>query len=237
VREFLSKSIAGGLSAGVVLLWWPVLFERVDTVTSWFVRGVAWTVCFELLLFALIPFERALWETTRGERLSSRVGAAGSRLHSGSHRKRMSRLSLVASLALVIPVVLLVTGLQEHVPAQAEAKAEAKPVVRPIKVVRVTKVVRVKRVVQRAPAYRQPVTNTTTPPGPGPASPAPTRSAPPASTGETVVGRTAPVQRQSPPREPTNEPAKQQELTQGDTGGCEGDACGSGTPPRPAPSF
>ena len=77
VREFLSKSIAGGLSAGVVLLWWPVLFDEVDTVTSWFVRGVAWTVCFELLLVALIPFERALWETARGERISRTMGSAG----------------------------------------------------------------------------------------------------------------------------------------------------------------
>ena len=73
MREFLSKSIAGGLSAGVVLLWWPVLFAEVDTVTSWFVRGVAWTVCFELLLVALIPFERALWETAHGERVARRV--------------------------------------------------------------------------------------------------------------------------------------------------------------------
>jgi hypothetical protein len=146
VREFLSKSIAAGLSTGVVLLWWPVLFERVDTVTSWFVRGVAWTVLFELLLFALIPFERALWETTHGERLSSRVGAAGSRIQSGSHRRRLSRLSAIATMAIVVPVVLLVTGLREQTTAQAEA-----PVVRPINVVRVTKVVKVQKVVRRAP--------------------------------------------------------------------------------------
>ena len=63
MREFLSKSIAAGLSTGVVLLWWPVLFDRVDTVTSWLARGVAWTVLFELLLVALLPFELALWET------------------------------------------------------------------------------------------------------------------------------------------------------------------------------
>src|SRR4029079_5803795 len=67
VREFLSKSIAAGLSTGVVLLWWPVLFDRVDSVTSWFARGGGWNVLFELLLFALIPFEQALWETPRGE--------------------------------------------------------------------------------------------------------------------------------------------------------------------------
>ena len=72
MREFLSKSIAGGLSAGVVLLWWPVIFDRMNTVMSWFVRGVTWTVLFELLLIALIPFERALWETSRGERISGR---------------------------------------------------------------------------------------------------------------------------------------------------------------------
>ena len=40
------------------------------------------TVSFELLLLALMPFERALWETTRGERVARRVGDAGSRLAS-----------------------------------------------------------------------------------------------------------------------------------------------------------
>jgi hypothetical protein len=145
VREFLSKSIAAGLSTGVVLLWWPVLFDRVDSVTSWFARGVAWTVLFELLLFALIPFEQALWETPRGEAVVGRVGAARSRLHSGSQRRRMSRLSALASLAIFVPVVLLVTGLHQ-VPAEAGAAR-----VRPVKVVRVTKVV---KVVQHAPVQR-----------------------------------------------------------------------------------
>jgi hypothetical protein len=146
VREFLSKSIAGGLSAGVVLLWWPVLFDRVDTVTSWFVRGVAWTLLFELVLLALIPFERALWETARGERVAGRVGAARSKLHSGTPRRRLSRLSAVASMAVLVPVVLLVTGLH-----QTAARAEANALRGPVKVVRVTKVV---KVVQHAPVQR-----------------------------------------------------------------------------------
>ena len=63
--------------------------------------------CFELLLLALVPFERALWETAHGERISRRVGSAGTRLHSGSHRRRMGRLSAVATLALAVPVVLV----------------------------------------------------------------------------------------------------------------------------------
>ena len=146
MREFLSKSIAGGLSAGVVLLWWPVLFDRVDTVSSWFVRGVAWTLLFEVMLFALTPFERALWETPRGERVSTRVGAAHSRLHSGPPPRRLSRLGAVASTAIVLPVVLLVTGLHQ---APASARTTSGPP--PIKIVRVTKVV---KVVQHAPVKR-----------------------------------------------------------------------------------
>jgi hypothetical protein len=98
VREFLSTSIAGGLSGGVVL------------------------------------------------RISSRVGATNSRLQFGSRRRRLGRLSAIASVAVAMPVTLLVMGAQ----GQPTAKADV-PIVRPINVVRVTKVVKVKKVV-RAPS-------------------------------------------------------------------------------------
>ena len=196
MREFLSKSIAGGLSAGVVLLWWPVLFDDVDTVTSWFVRGVAWTVCFELLLFALIPFERALWGTARAERIVQRVGSAGSRLDSGSHRRRLGRLSAVAGVALAIPVVLLVAGLHKQLPVRADAATA-----RPIKVVRVTKVVRpvtVKRIVEQSPLQQE---YSSAPPQAAPA-PVPPRTTEKPESDRTVVGRTAPMERQTEPVEP-----------------------------------
>jgi 3-deoxy-D-manno-octulosonic acid (KDO) 8-phosphate synthase len=67
------------------------------------------------------------------------------RLHSGSRRRRLSRLSAVAVTALVVPVALLVTGLHQ-LPASARAD-----VPRTVKVVRVTKVV---KVVQHAPVQR-----------------------------------------------------------------------------------
>ncbi len=60
----------------------------------------------------------------------------------GSRRRRLSRLSAVATMALAVPVALLGMGLQEQAPARAET------VPRPIKVVRVTKV---GKVVKRAP--------------------------------------------------------------------------------------
>jgi hypothetical protein len=222
MRQFLSKSIAGGLSAGVVLLWWPRLFEDVDTLTSWLVRGVAWTVFLELLMLALIPFERALWETARGERISSRVGAANSRLNSGSHRRRLGRVSAVATVAVAVPMALLVMGLQER----PVAKADAAPV-RPIEVVRVTKVVKVKRVVRHAPVASRAIDSSAE-------ASAPARSAgrpsSPSTADRVVVGRAAPVQRRStPPAQP--------EVTEDPGEACTGDACGSGAPPTAAPSF
>jgi hypothetical protein len=197
MRQFLSKSIAGGLSAGVVLVWWPVLFENVDTVTSWFIRGAAWTVCFELLLSALVPVERALWETQPGERIAGRVGAAGTRLQSGSHRRKLGQLSALATVALAVPVVLVVMGVQEQVPAKAEA---AQP--RPIKVVRVTKVVKVRKVVHPAPVSVAP--QTVAPQSSSqPVATAPGRETPPASPDSVAIGRSAPVERESaPPQEP-----------------------------------
>jgi hypothetical protein len=80
VRQLGSKLFAGGLSAGVILLWWPMFFHT-DSVKMWLCRGVAWTLCFELLLLALSPFEAELWATHHGERLSRRAQAATAKLH------------------------------------------------------------------------------------------------------------------------------------------------------------
>jgi len=221
VREFLSKSIAGGLSASVVLLWWPLLFSEVDSVTSWLVRGAAWTVLFEILLVALVPFERALWETTGGERISTRIGAAGSRLHAGSRRRRMSRLSAVATMALAVPVVLLVAGLGKHTPAPAEAKAAT-----PVKVVRVTKVV---KVVKRTPVTVQPSTGMPTVGQAAPATPAPAQAAEPERT-TVEVGRPAPVERKQAPK--ANAEVVEESEAPAESGATKGEA-----PAAPPSSF
>jgi hypothetical protein len=221
VRQFLSKSIAGGLSAGVVLLWWPVLFERVDTVTSWLVRGVVWTVLLEVLLLALAPVERALWETGRGERLAVRVGAAHSRLHSGTARRRWGRLSALASVAFVIPVALMVMGLQEQAPARAEAPPKR------VKVVRVTKVVKVRKVVQGAPVVSRPVVTSTAPSAAAPAERGEPK-APEKSRDEAAAE--APAKRES-------KAPSESKLTVGSGDPCTGDACGGNTAPATSPSL
>ena len=117
-------------------------------------------------------------------------------------------MSAVASLALAIPVVLVLAGLSEHVPARADA-----PEVRPINVVRVTKVVRpvtVKKVVERAPISGQPVVHDAGARA-GDARPraAAHHGEAGAATGRTVVGETAPVERQTAPKAPAEPDADQ----------------------------
>jgi hypothetical protein len=223
VGQFLSKSIAGGLSAGVVLLWWPVLFERQDTVTSWLVRGMVWTVLLEVLVFALVPVERALWETGQGKRIRGRVGAAHTRLHSGSRRRKLGSLGALATVAVAVPVMLLAMGVQERTPTKAEA---APP--RPIKVVRVTKVVKVKKVVQGAPVVRPEIVTTSAPSAAAPAAETDKRDTPAKS--RVVVGRDAPAERGGAPRSDSVSGG-------GSVESCSGDACEGDTAPASSPSL
>ena len=141
MRHFLSKAIAGGLSAALVLLWCPLLFPA-DSLDSWLVRGVAWTILFELLLHSLAPFEESVWD------------AAESRFGDRAKRRTLRRAAPVASVALAAAAVMLLVG--AHRPAPIAADAE-----RRVKVVQVTKVVRpvtVRRVVEApAPAAVAPV--------------------------------------------------------------------------------
>jgi hypothetical protein len=199
VRQFLSKSLAGGLSAGVVLLWWPLLFPD-DTVASWLARGVAWTVCAELLLLALGPLEAAVWETPGGERLIGRAREAGARLRSGSRRRTMLRLATIAAAALAIPAALLAAGPAERAPAKAAT--------RPVKVVEVTRVVR--------PVTVKRVKRVVAPPSPAPiaSDPDPTTfAAPPAAPVKSAVPRPQPKRPrpQRPDPAPVTPPARERE--------------------------
>jgi hypothetical protein len=144
VRQLGSKLFAGGLSAGVILLWWPMFFPT-DSVTTWLCRGVAWTLCFELLLLALSPFEEALWSTHHGERLSRRAQAASARLHHEHPRRRLGRFGVLAGVALAVPLALIALGVSSNIPTHTPSTPKVTQVTR---VVRVVKPVRVERVVR-----------------------------------------------------------------------------------------
>jgi hypothetical protein len=155
VRQLGSKLLAGGLSAGVVLLWWPMFFPT-DSVTTWLGRGIVWTLSFELLLVALSPFELALWSTHRGERISRRVESKRHLLDHESPKRRLGRRAGLALTALALPLALIGVGASEHIPAVQAAAApkvtKVTRVVRVVKPVRVERVVKIKTVSAQVPA-------------------------------------------------------------------------------------
>jgi hypothetical protein len=155
VRQLGSKLLAGGLSAGVVLLWWPMFFPT-DSVTTWLGRGVVWTLAFELLLVALSPFELALWSTHRGERISRRVEAKRALLDHESPNRRIGRRAALAISALALPLALIAVGASAHIPTHRPAPPKVMQVtrvVRVVKPVRIQRVVKIRTVSQEVPVY------------------------------------------------------------------------------------
>jgi hypothetical protein len=158
VRQLGSKLLAGGLSAGVVLLWWPMFFPT-DSVTTWLCRGIVWTLVFELLLVALSPFELALWNTHRGERISQRVEAKRALLDHESPKRRIGRRAALAITALALPLALIAVGVSSHIPTGHAATPpkvmQVTRVVRVVKPVRVQRVVKIRTVSQPVPVVSQ----------------------------------------------------------------------------------
>ena len=157
--HFFSKCVAGGVSAALVLLWWPRLAPGVS-LSGWLGRGVAFTLTFELLLLALRPLEQTLWDTRSGNRLRVRIDAHAERLRSGHTVRRLSSTAAIAAAALAVPGLLIAAGLAQG-PPHKDPKAQRAAV----RIVHMTKVVRpvtVRRVVaeSQAPAVLAPVAAT-----------------------------------------------------------------------------
>lgn len=157
MRQLLSKLVAGGLSAAVVLLWWPRFFPA-DSVESWLIRGIVWTLCFEVILLSFRPLEEALWDTRGGRRLQGRAAAARRALGAESPRKRLGASGVVASLALAAPVVALLLG-PPHRPQPSQVTRHVTEVRQIVRVVK-------KKVVAQVPAT--PSTAPVSPMSPGP---------------------------------------------------------------------
>jgi hypothetical protein len=180
VRQLVSKIVAGGLSAAVILLWWPRFFPA-ETAVTWIARGVAWTAFFELMLLALAPLEAALWESRALRRVRERAAATGARRISAAGMR--SRTALACT-ALAVPAALLLT---------APAPRHEAPRTAVKQVTEVRKVVRVERRVAPAGPGPAPVTMDG-----GPAAAGPSASTAPAAS--VVTRRQAQPQRRSQTR-------------------------------------
>src|SRR3954451_20578278 len=132
--HLLSKLIAGGLSAGVVLLWWPH-FVTHDSAVSWVARGITWTLLAEIVVLALSPVELILRSRLAGLAPVGRLQGIGGRLH-------LLAYGVLVAVAVGLPLTLIAPGS----PAPA---AEAEQVTNVTRIVKVVKPVEVKRIVVR----------------------------------------------------------------------------------------
>src|ERR671922_71339 len=93
----VSKVLAGGLSAGIFLLWWPAHVTAQGS--EWlFIRGILWSLAFEVLLLAYKPLEQAITGAVR-DREKRRITAV--------RPVRLARLLVLGAVGVVIPLVML----------------------------------------------------------------------------------------------------------------------------------
>jgi hypothetical protein len=137
MSDLVSKVLAGGLSAAIFLLWWPSHVPA-DGPEWLAVRGLLWSLAFEILLFSFCPLERAIAATVRDRR----AGAIAPR--------PFARALALAFAGLAIPAA-LIGGTRGHLGAPVRAAAATPPKVivkrevvrREVVVKRVNHVVRV----------------------------------------------------------------------------------------------
>jgi hypothetical protein len=159
--NLLSKVIAAGLAAGVFLLWWPAHLPSAGV--QWLVlRGLAWTLAFEILVLSFVPFERMATRALVRRREGGRAARVRRRLAAAPAPARASGAAMLAFTGLLLPGLLLLHS--GRLPA-------AQPVARTTKVVRkvvVRRVVRERTVVVReaAPAAPAPYAVSAEPAGP-----------------------------------------------------------------------
>jgi len=139
----LSKLVAGGLSAGVVLVWWPALSYS-SGAGSWILRGVLWTCLFELLLLALSPLEETLLRTRAVVRVLERVPEA---------KPSTRRGAVGLGLGTILICGLLVVKGPDQPQAKSIQKAKVEKIIQqPVQIIRKTVVVRPsKTVIQKVP--------------------------------------------------------------------------------------
>jgi hypothetical protein len=143
--NLLSKVIAAGLAAGVFLLWWPAHLPSAGV--QWLVlRGLAWTLAFEILVLSFVPFERMATRAVVRRRDNGRAARVRRRLAAAPAPARASGAVMLAFTGLLLPGLLLLHS--GRLPA-------SQPVAHTTKVVRkvvVRKVVHEKTVVVREAA-------------------------------------------------------------------------------------
>ena len=127
--NLLSKVIAAGLAAGVFLLWWPAHLP--SNGVQWLVlRGLAWTLAFEILVLSFVPFERMATRALIRRREGGRAARVRRRLAAAPAPARASGAVMLAFTGLLLPGLLLLHS--GRLPAAHTTKVVRKVVVRKV---------------------------------------------------------------------------------------------------------
>jgi hypothetical protein len=144
LNNLISKVLAAGLAAGVFLIWWPAHLP--STGVEWLVlRGLAWTLVFEILVLSFCPLENLATRSLARRRTAAQAHRVRDALAAAPVQAKASGAVLLAFTGLLLPGLMLAHA----------GRPPAKPAPRPVQVVRkvvVRKVVRQKTVVVRPPA-------------------------------------------------------------------------------------
>ena len=144
LNNLISKVLAAGLAAGVFLIWWPAHLP--STGGEWLVlRGLAWTLAFEVLVLSFCPLENIATRALARRRTAAQAHRVRDALAAAPAQAKASGAVLLAFTGLLLPGLMLAHA----------GRPPAKPAPRPVQVVRkvvVRKVVRQKTVVVRTQA-------------------------------------------------------------------------------------
>jgi hypothetical protein len=144
LNNLISKVLAAGLAAGIFLLWWPAHLP--STGVGWLVlRGLAWTLAFEVLVLSFCPLENLATRSLARRRAAGQAERVRGLLAGAPSQAKTSGAVLLAFTGLLLPGLLLAHA--GHLPA--------KPQPRPTQVVR--KIV-VRKVVKRTVVVHAPAT-------------------------------------------------------------------------------
>jgi hypothetical protein len=104
--NLLSKVTAGGLAAGVFLLWWPTHLP--SSGAQWLVlRGLAWALAFEVLVLAFAPLERMAAGALTRRRAVAQARRVRGALAAAPAPARKGGAVLLAFTGLLVPALML----------------------------------------------------------------------------------------------------------------------------------
>jgi hypothetical protein len=167
LKNLISKVLAAGLAAGVFLIWWPAHLP--STGVEWLtLRGLAWTLAFEVLVLSFCPLENIATRAMTRRRTAAQARRMRGLLADAPAHAKASGAVLLAFTGLLLPGLMLAHA----------GRLPAKPAPRTVQVVRkvvVRKVVRQKTVVVRTPATIVQAPAPVTPAAPATTTPAPAK--------------------------------------------------------------